>query len=508
MNIINVHGPNYDADRFFSDLGVVVGELADSRTLMLAGDFNSHLSCTNLTTEESKLIGRFAGHNEFNSNGIQMRMFLSLNNLAVRSTQTNSNEGFRWTWTNGKSRSQVDHLLTHLQSGLYLKRLRALVPSSFSTDHKLLLCSIVENHLKPPSPTRLNAKPRPKKQNTLEAALLRLPEVQKKYHEQLETKFVILDSQNSLDQNWESFRDKVKSSAAVVLSKSSSIPSDQRCRKAFAEVQKSLFWVNRSDHPKWQHKLVEAREVLQRSIREYEEREIENFFENLHQFPAGERINRTYRYLKKFTKKKTFRAPPTSIRLSDWISAEATDSHLPVLLPEPHDSVLPDPPTLREVQDIVSRMKNGKSPGVDSLSSEFFKYCDERTLSELHTLLVRVWTENALPADWKHVLVVPIPKVRRPKSTDDYRRICLSCTAYKVYAIWLLDKLQCSIPPIGYHQAAFLPGRSTIDHLHVLQRILQERWNGGKSTILMSLDIEKAFDRVSLDALPSILRGK
>lgn len=114
---------------------------------------------------------------------------------------------------------------------------------------------------------------------------------------------------------------------------------------------------------------------------------------------------------------------------------------------------------------------------------------------------------NEIPSDWRHVLVVPIPKVKKPKSVDEYRRICLSCTAYKVYASWILWKLQTMVPAIGSHQAAFLPGRSTTDHLFVLQRLLQERWNGGKSTLVMSLDIEKAFDRVSLEALPAILRG-
>lgn len=283
---------------------------------------------------------------------------------------------------------------------------------------------------------------------------------------------------------------------------------DRRCRRAFAELKKCLFWAHRSSHPKWKYKLTEAREELQRRIRAYEEREIENFFENLHQFPVGERVNRTFRYLKKYKKKKSYRASTSSIRLNHWTGDGDSSNLLPELLPEPKNSMLPAAPTLQEVRDIVHRMKNGKTPGVDSLNAEFFRYCDERTLSELHALLVRVWTENVLPAEWKHVLVVPIPKVKSPKSVDDYRRICLSCTAYKVYAAWILNRLQNTIPPLGCHQAAFLPERSTTDHLHVLQRILQERWNGGKPTVLMSLDIEKAFDRVSLEALPSILKGR
>lgn len=62
---------------------------------------------------------------------------------------------------------------------------------------------------------------------------------------------------------------------------------------------------------------------------------------------------------------------------------------------------------------------------------------------------------------------------------------------------WILSKLQSTIRPLGHHRViAFLPKRSTMDHL---QRVLQEHWNGGRTTVLMSLDIEKAFDCVSLN---------
>ena len=105
-------------------------------------------------------------------------------------------------------------------------------------------------------------------------------------------------------------------------------------------------------------------------------------------------------------------------------------------------------------------------------------------------------------------LIVPIPKTPRPTSVSNYRRICLSSTGYKLYAMWVLETLKMYVGDIGHHQAAFLSERSTTDHLFVVQRILQERWNGGVPVAVMSLDIEKAFDRVNLKCLPAILRGK
>lgn len=253
---------------------------------------------------------------------------------------------------------------------------------------------------------------------------------------------------------------------------------------------------------------MEAKQELKKVQRDHEEKEVESFFQDLQKYPTGERINRTFRYLKRYKKKSKPYKCSNSIRLSDWVIDEDGSSHIPEVLPDLLDEDLLTGPTLSEIETIVSRMKNGKTPGMDGLYSEFFKYCDEQTIKDLHQLLLKVWEQNELPVEWKQVIVVPIPKVKNPKTISEYRRICLSCTGYKVYASWILQKLQDIMGPLGNHQAAFLNDRSTTDHLHVLQRILQEYWNGGKPVILMSLDIEKAFDRVSLESLPAILRGE
>lgn len=120
---MNVHGPNQRNDKFFAKLGALMSELPDVRRLLIAGDFNSHLSSTGLADNEKLLIGKYAGHNTFNENGQQMRLFINLHDLCVRNTQVNANPAFKTTWTNGKTSSQVDHVLTSLRSQLFLTRL-------------------------------------------------------------------------------------------------------------------------------------------------------------------------------------------------------------------------------------------------------------------------------------------------------------------------------------------------------------------------------------------------
>lgn len=499
--ILNVHGPNRKADHFFSRLGTAINNLKQIKNILVAGDFNSQLGQVHRETYEASLIGKFVGHDNFNENGCQMRMFLNLYNLAARTTQANAS--FKYTWSNRSCRSQIDHLLTHTQSNLFLRRMQCTRPCSVATDHMALFCNIVRNRCSKQQTMNIRAYSRP----DVDVSLLRNPSVQKNFKDRLTTDEMEI-STVSVEEMWTGIRDKIRKASLKTLQRTSRLPPHRECRLALAQVKKFSFWVNRSENPKWKYKLEEAREQLTKRLRAYEEKQIAEFFKSLHNYPSGERINRTYKYLKRFKKKMSVRKTKPNLTLKDWVPSMILPSQIPNLLPEQQsvDPILP--PTLLEIQDILAQMKNGKSPGVDGLYTEFYKYSDEKTIQDLHALLVKVWETNQLPEEWKQSVVVPIPKVRNPRTINDYRPISLSCTAYKIYASWILKKLQQTICPIGLHQAAFLPGRSTMDHVHVLQRIVQEKWNEGTSLVLMSLDIEKAFDHVSLLALPAILKGK
>lgn len=501
---MNVHGPNQRNDKFFAKLGALMSELPDVRRLLIAGDFNSHLSSTGLADNEKLLIGKYAGHNTFNENGQQMRLFINLHDLCVRNTQVNANPAFKTTWTNGKTSSQVDHVLTSLRSQLFLTRLQCLVPE-VATDHKILSCDILDR--KTPSISAPLSSPQPAKKTRLEVTTLKNENIKKMFHEQLIKNHAPSPPDSPIEHSWIKMCDKIRRSATAVLKCKSSIPPDRDCRVALGEVKRYSFRAGRSAHPKWAFKLEEAKEELRRRVRDYEERQIIEFFENLSRVPAGERINKTYQFLKMYKVRKTNRRRAPKIHINQWVEETNEPCMIPPLLSEDSNEPLPDPPTLNEIESIVLSAKNGKSPGLDGIHSEFYKYADQQTLEDLHQLLCQIWRENEHPADWKKTVVVPIPKISSPTSVDDYRRICLSSTAYKIYAIWLLKKLQSYVGPLGVHQSAFLPERSTIDHLHVLQRVMQETWNQGDPLLLMSLDLKKAFDRVSLTSLPAILKG-
>lgn len=116
-------------------------------------------------------------------------------------------------------------------------------------------------------------------------------------------------------------------------------------------------------------------------------------------------------------------------------------------------------------------------------------------------VIAKVWNSNIIPSEWIQTTQVPLPKVRNPKSMDEFRRI----TIYKIYATILKKRLENWVSEIPLYQAGFLPNRSTDDHIFTLRRITEERWRHGLPTYTMSIDLMKAFDMVNVQRIIDIL---
>jgi hypothetical protein len=70
-------------------------------------------------------------------------------------------------------------------------------------------------------------------------------------------------------------------------------------------------------------------------------------------------------------------------------------------VPEPSDS---------EVEMVIEKFKRHKSPGIDQITSEFFKTGGKTIRSEIHKLINSIWNKEELPEQWKKSIIVPIYK--------------------------------------------------------------------------------------------------
>lgn len=207
------------------------------------------------------------------------------------------------------------------------------------------------------------------------------------------------------------------------------------------------------------------------------------------------RLPMTYRFLKRFRRKENS-VNGKKIPIAESELRGSSSGRPPAVIPEDDYFPLGHPPSLDDIRATVNRLKGGTCPGQDVLQAELFQNGSPELFELLEMVISQVWKDNVVPVDWLNTTQVPLPKCRTPKSVDDYRRLTMSNSIYKIYAFSLLSQLESYIGEIPLYQAGFLRNRSTDDHVFTLRRVCEERWRHGLPTYVLSLDLRKAFDMV------------
>ena len=160
--------------------------------------------------------------------------------------------------------------------------------------------------------------------------------------------------------------------------------------------------------------------------------------------------------------------------------------------------------------DAVKSAKNSSALGPDGLSVLHLKHLGPvalRYLTELFNLSV---AHSNLPAIWKNALVLPILKPGKyPTEGVSYLPIKLLCPASKILERLILPYLNEHLV-LDNSQHGFRAGRSPTSALLPLVSAVIDGFNEqkpAKRTVVVSLDLSKAFDSVNHDRLLRKLSG-
>ena len=163
--------------------------------------------------------------------------------------------------------------------------------------------------------------------------------------------------------------------------------------------------------------------------------------------------------------------------------------------------------SLEDVRKAVKKLKKGKSPGVDEITSEMLIYGGESVLEWLLRVCKVCVSEGRVPNDWMKAIIVPLYKGKGDKSDcKNYRGISLLSIPGKVYGRILIEKVRfLTEGMIGEEQCGFRSGRGCVDQVFVMRQLSEKMIDKKKSLYAAYMDLEKAYDRIDRDAMWCVL---
>ncbi len=156
----------------------------------------------------------------------------------------------------------------------------------------------------------------------------------------------------------------------------------------------------------------------------------------------------------------------------------------------------------------LKKLKNGKTPGIDGLPQDFYKFF----WSELNEYLVNAinyaFKNGELSTSQKIGIITLIPKKDKDRLLlKNWRPISLLTTDYKLITKMLAIKLSKVLPSIINHdQTAYLKGRYIGENIRTISDIIEFCKARKLTGVLLLIDFEKAFDSVKWSFLHKLLK--
>lgn len=160
-----------------------------------------------------------------------------------------------------------------------------------------------------------------------------------------------------------------------------------------------------------------------------------------------------------------------------------------------------------EVEKIVKSLKNGKSPGLDGLTNEFYKQTFKIIGAELTEMILNCMLKQTITENMKEGLITILYKEKGEISDLNFwRPITLLNTDYKIVTKFIGSRIA---PTLEYlisgDQSCGIKGREIADQLILLEETMQLLEQREQSAIITSLDLEKAYDLIDHDYLQKAL---
>lgn len=168
------------------------------------------------------------------------------------------------------------------------------------------------------------------------------------------------------------------------------------------------------------------------------------------------------------------------------------------------EHVMNEPFTFFELEKTLNTCKRS-APGKDKIPYQVYQKLPQKTKQIMLKVMNLIWDSGNIPADLKHSILIPVLKQNKdPKKVSSYRPIALTPCFIKLLERMIKNRLQWYIeknnilPPF---MTGFRSKRGITDNIVLLENSIQKSINVGEYTLVVFLDIEKAYDRLCTKGL-------
>lgn len=159
----------------------------------------------------------------------------------------------------------------------------------------------------------------------------------------------------------------------------------------------------------------------------------------------------------------------------------------------------------KEINNIIRKLPSLKAPGKDGIQNIVLKNIGRKAIVQLMYITNAIIKIEYFPEKWKIAIVTPILKPgKNATKPASYRPISLLSNISKIVEKIILNKIrkhEAENNIIINEQFGFRAKHNTVQQVVRIINDIRHNFNESKVTVMLLLDIEKAFDKVWIDGL-------
>ena len=153
----------------------------------------------------------------------------------------------------------------------------------------------------------------------------------------------------------------------------------------------------------------------------------------------------------------------------------------------------------KEIRNIISKLKNSKSTGVDNIDTRIIKLVADDILPAITHVVNLSIAQSVFPQCWKHAKVIPLLKKGDPMVPKTYRPVALLPVLSKILERVIFNQLVHYLDTHGLlhpHHHGSRHGHSTATALIQMYHYWTQKVDKGNMIGVMMVDLSAAFDMV------------